>query len=1443
MAESLSLLAKPLISVAQAVWRPVRRAYRERQAGQMPFGSGNDLLEQGLDETLDRLRGGTVDATWWQNLLNCIRHQFVAPDFLRKPALQEWLAEEEVQRDVKALARARVMGVDTDDPEAWMLLRRAYALRTEEHERLADGPIAVVLAILAAGYLASIDLSLQPIAGMIQASARESRDQFERMEEQLSALHRGVEDLGPNAYVVQLLSERAKHELSQLLKQRSLSPHRVRRELIALAQRVTEGDFRHVKRSVRAEVQYWAARVHATHAETLSVARSHLEQLEQTDPGADTRIINALILETEGNIDGALQILRDVDTLDGRATFFRTLFSRRGEEAALSWFDEQRERDLASFLTGVGWSNLALCLAKMGRWEEAADRLAAAHAHLEEWPDLAFLEGVLNAAMLLPVEWRRYALEMQVFHPGMRPLEGAEADQRRVRAKVCFEKAGTLLIDIGQDARAHAAKDWLLWLRLTDPSPAVVCEARQEVEEGMKEGKKAVDLILFARAFGIDFDDGPLRRYLSQRVQMGGLVGQELMADLLLAELRMPPRDLAEYLEREEHRFTQVAPKSTLAGMRIEALVQDRQLVKARDVLEAHRDTFIEYDYERLRALIDTHEGSDPRAQLEALYHQTGDLLDLKNLINHLRNTRDWVALQPLLPELFRRERTLDNALQLIEGLRRQPQPDYAAILAFLEAHQDLVERNLDLASEQAWDLSHVGRLRDAAAANRRLLEARDHPSDLWLETNLALQLGDWEQFPVIINRVWSRREALDPSLLMRLASLAAEVDTTPDRALELATRAAGKAANDPEILLSAYTLGVQLGREDEAGAEWLARAIALSSDEGPIWRVNVRTVAEEMLPKRREQARRIEQEVLRGKIPLHAAAHEFHQPLSRLLIDLPRKNADQPDGRRRTVVPIISGARQPVRIEPSWTVGFDVTSLMVLHYLGLLRKTIDALHRVALAPDTMVLLLNERRSVRFHQPSLVKKAEAIHALIERGDLKMALSMPETPAWLVDEVGRELAELLAAARASGGRVVHPYPVGRLRTFGEAEAELGDYAECLLSTSAFTDALYARGLLDSETYARAHQFLHAHDRDPNPEADPTLLDRPLYLDDLGVSYLQEAGVLRAACRRVPTLFVHPSTKGDQSALIEAHREGVGLAEALDELRRVLRDALESGQATFLPRHQMPGEETPMGWLHEVAPALAQLLRDASACDAVCVDDRFFNRHLIFTDEAGHSVPMVCVLDLLQHLEEQHVISAEERQRALYKLRQAGYALIPVPPDELEGYVRQATVDQDGQLIESAEMRTIRQALMRIRSLDMVELPTEASFLEKIQLGCVIVIRHLWADEALPVERAAVLSDWVWCYIAPSPLDWARNLSEPLRPSDMPEAFARHVAWLLQPMRPNPERYEVFRTWVEEKVLEPLLPANADLVDRVVRIVQANIERLSEEFGNGERGINR
>ena len=169
---------------------------------------------------------------------------------------------------------------------------------------------------------------------MIQASTQENREQF-------SAVQRILNERGPDHYVVEAHSEHAERELSLLLKQRSLTPDRVRQALITLAQRVTDGDLRYVERSIRAKVQYWSARLHALQPETLPIARHYLVQLHQTDPGADTRIIDALILEAEGNIDGlsrccAILILQTEGRRSSRRCSGRVVQRRRCRGSTIS---------------------------------------------------------------------------------------------------------------------------------------------------------------------------------------------------------------------------------------------------------------------------------------------------------------------------------------------------------------------------------------------------------------------------------------------------------------------------------------------------------------------------------------------------------------------------------------------------------------------------------------------------------------------------------------------------------------------------------------------------------------------------------------------------------------------------------------------------------------------------------------------------------------------------------------------------------------------------------------------------------------------------------------------------------------------------------------------------------------------------------------------------
>jgi hypothetical protein len=86
------------------------------------------------------------------------------------------------------------------------------------------------------------------------------------------------------------------------------------------------------------------------------------------------------------------------------------------------------------------------------------------------------------------------------------------------------------------------------------------------------------------------------------------------------------------------------------------------------------------------------------------------------------------------------------------------------------------------------------------------------------------------------------------------------------------------------------------------------------------------------------------------------------------------------------------------------------------------------------------------------------------------------------------------------------------------------------------------------------------------------------------------------------------------------------------------------------------------------------------------------------------------------------------------------------------------------------------------------------------------------------------------------VAPSPLEWKNFIRVQSNPASGVDALAHHIALLLKPMViENVERYKIFCDWVEYTVFEPLLPANADLIDRVAKLMRGDIEALSMEHG--------
>lgn len=470
MTEPVLNALKPFLAAAGA---KARKLHGERQAGASGSPPGPiDLTAALLRETLNRLRGGQLDDNWWRQLLGAVEQAYVVPDFLKKPALQNWLQSKEVEDGIVEMARANVMGTTVDHQGAIReKLRRSYADLTGEAENRADGAIDVVVAVLIAGYCASIPPTQMALAGMVQEVHNAVVQSGERQEPQP----------GPDLITQQAHDEKVQSDLAAILEQRMLDFEEASRRVQHLQTQVeTGGELAGATAETKAKVLYWAARLSAADENSLETAQRLRKGLANTETVAGFRvvIIDALVAANRNDEDEAIQLLRDVDDADARSVLFGLLVRFRDEECALAWYADVVPAEAPSHFTHAGWHNWALAKVKVGCWEEAALGLYVVQQTLGREPRLAYLAGVVNAALLLPKE-RRATLDGIPFHRRMSASVDPQAEKHRKRAIECFEYLASHP-NASNDDLKKAIDDWHLWLGLMSPSPYESTRAQEE---------------------------------------------------------------------------------------------------------------------------------------------------------------------------------------------------------------------------------------------------------------------------------------------------------------------------------------------------------------------------------------------------------------------------------------------------------------------------------------------------------------------------------------------------------------------------------------------------------------------------------------------------------------------------------------------------------------------------------------------------------------------------------------------------------------------------------------------------------------------------------------------------------------------------------------------------------------------------------------------------
>jgi hypothetical protein len=1218
------------------------------------------------------------------------------------------------------------------------------------------------------------------------------------------------------AFFAAYSDEQINAEIERLRKGRFVAGFPTTQTAQALAARVDVAEFAGGSSAVRARALAWCARLLSL-GETAPSARLFLDKAKILGGGEEIAIAEAFLTAAQNRSD-ALAALARLASPAARSAALRIVSNQEGDKDGIAWFDKTGWA--FADLDTDGRLQLLMHAFIVGDWDRAAlwaDEVS--ESDFQNTPVLLHAVAMAYLVRAVPLEFRAAIVAQVPLEADSFPLAAdSVALAARRRAGELFARMSDFARSVTDAAASNPASDFALWLKLRDPRDHAL--GMDELRASMRDPDQSLRRVNFALQFGIKLDLAAIERLIEQRVAISGTgSADEAFARFSLAFAQENPRAAADYIARHRAQLYEHLQKSAIQTIEIELLARAGLVDQAEQLLtQAVADGLSDREQQSLRRIIAEAGGDDPVAARRRLYEQSGDLRDLVNLANLLEERKAWQEVLPYAEALFARTGALEDAGRIVTALNAAS--EYTKLHAFLAEHADLVRQSTGLRTIWAWSLYREGRFDDAREVLKVLSASRDDANDRALRVNLAIASGDWDDLIAHTTSEWEQRAKRSAADLMAAGQLAQAVNAPHAR--DLVTAATAQAPDDPEILAAAYFHATSAGWEQNATtSQWLNRAAALSGTDGPLQSMSMKELVERK-PEWDKRESTAWQQLNTGQLPIFGAAHMLGRSLLDFMLLPSLANVSESDVRRRAVIYGYSGARAGFAATKPDRIALDLVAIITLARLGLLDTVISTYADIVVPNSTLGWLFQERQGARFHQPSRIKDAHLTKRLVAAKMLQVLSPTAARDPVLDREVGMDLADLLVTARAkmtsdagTSRYVVRSAPVHRAGSLMEENADLTAYADLLCSCQAVIAKLSGKGLLTAgeETAARAYLTLHEQ---PWP-SEPGIADKgELYLDDLSVTYLRTVGVLDKLQAAGLTVFIHDNEDSEANRLIAFEALAERQLEIIEAIRCALAAGFRSGRV-----HAARSEQTEEGQIIRMHPTFA-VLGTGARSDAFVVDDRFINRHAIMTDTSKQT-PIMTTLDLLQDLMDRGVLAPAGLFAHRTTLRQAGYQLIPVAQKELLHHLGNVRI-VDAAVVETAELRAIRESLLRARMSKMLQIPAEVPWLQQSMRAVVRTIRALWRTRAQSDAQAC--SEWLLQL-----LDIRGFAASAISGNERNFALYAHAAQLLQLMPGLNElpadvksRYDA---WLDDAVLKDIQATQPEvfiwLVDQCRQLV--------------------
>ena len=1194
---------------------------------------------------------------------------------------------------------------------------------------------------------------------------------------------------------------------------------------LTLARKLTEGELSAGSDEARSKALGWCVRVLSD--KQMDKAELFLQQAREIEACPEIDIADAFVESRKGDKAAAMRRLAAIDLPISRSASLIVIAHHDCPKEAVDWLIKAGID--ASDLDAYGKRFLLACYFELADWDAARALVdVLTDDDFCNCPALYHMTAVTQLLTAVPDELRSGILYHPPFEAVSFPLASdSAATKARRTALHWFLKASEVALQLDCPVVAKLSDEYALWLELMDPEKSA--QGRQRLETKLREKETALSLVRFGFQFGIKLDFGAVEREIDRQTALnGGLTYDTAIARLALVFIQQTPKNASNYIESHQESLSEFINNDYMHTVRIELLTRTGRLDEARDRLETlGNEELSEVNKNNLRRIIAEAEGADPIERRKVRFRETDSITDLSVLVDELDAQLEWEQLCEYGRIFFERTKSLSNAERLAVALNNAGKND--RLVEFLESNKTMVMQSRQLRQLRCWSLYYEGAMLDARTEMAKLGEDWDDVNYRTLQINLAISMGDWNSVSAFVSNECKKKHKRNPPELLDTAQLALRLDSV-SQAKELLIEAVKKGNDDPEILVTAYHFATSAGWEDPNVSQWIQKAADLSGDDGPIQKFTLREFLD-LKPDWERRDSEISRWLMCGDLPMFLAADVRNMSIGSMMLYPALANLEESDPRRKDVIPAYSGARPPMSLETVRNVGIDATALLTLSLLNVIEEALDAFDTVHIPHSTLGWLFAEKQRLTFHQPSRINEARRILDRLADGTLEKLSPRSVPDSDLSDQVGEELARFIAESEMVGEAddpqrvVVHPAPVYRIASLLEEEADLTSHEGVLSSCQSIMETLQKKGKITTDEAERAGAFLRLQEKSwPNqpPIADGAIL----YLDDQALRYFLHLGVLGKFSAAGFRLIISERVVSDANQFIAYERIATEAKNHIEHIRSTLNSRIESGKVKVNRRTSSARE-----WKNQAIfeHPTAGLMSSTSRCDAIIVDDRSLNQHANFVDNDAKT-PIISTLDVLDGLGASGVINERARLEYRTRLRQAGYFFVPLTEDELVKHLDASPVE-NGDVIETAELKAIKENILQVRMSTWLQLPGEKHWLETMQQTCHCVLKGLWR-EGTDFAIARARSDWVLDLM--DLRGWAHAFGKEDAHNIVGTGRAVSIFLILQPpMDVSDEVKCMYWAWVEEKVLAPLKEKNPDVFRDLVESYKRNISHVVDK----------